>query len=188
MNFTKTQTTLQGALKERNFVLLSCIGLTIGNLLLILKLLNTEERWVLIPQQDPESSIEVTSKRYSNDYFINWANDVVTTLLCVNPDSIEWKTQKILRITTETYGSLKENLKKDALRIKGDKISTVFYPKNFIVNQSTRTVDVSGEHISYFGKDTSPVTTNKTFRLSWVIRTHGIVLLADFIEVKNDKK
>lgn len=188
MNFTKTQTTLQGALKERNLALMACIGLTIGNLLLIFKIINAEERWVLISQQDPDNSIEVTSKRYSNDYFINWANDVVTSLLCVNPDSIEWKTQKVLRITTETYGSLKENLLKDSQRIKDDKISTVFYPKNFTVNQANRTVDVKGEHIAYFGKDTSPVTTTKTFRLSWVIRTHGIVLLADFIEVKDDKK
>lgn len=188
MNFTKTKSTLQGALKERNLALLACIGLTVGNVLLGLKIFNMEERWVLIPQQNPDNSIEVSSKQYSNDYFINWANDVVTTLLCVNPDSIEWKTQKILRITTETYGTLKENLLKDAQRIKGEKISTVFYPKAFTVNQAKKTVDVTGDHIAYFGKDTTPVTTTKTFRLTWIIRKHGIVLLADFIEVKDEKK
>lgn len=188
MNFTKTKTTLQGVLKERNFALICCIGLTVANLLLILKVTNGEERWVLIPQHDPDNSVEVTSKRYSNDYYINWANDVVKTLLCVNPDSIEWNTQKILRITTETYGSLKGNLKKDSERIKKDNISTVFYPKNFVVNQANKTIDVVGEHISYFGKDTTPVSATKTFRLSWIIRTHGIVLLSDFMEVKNDKK
>lgn len=188
MNFTKAQTTLQNALKERNLALFSCIGLTICNLLLVLKVINSEEHWVLIPQHDIENSINVSSKRYSNEYFINWAGDVVTTLLCVNPDSIEWKTEKILKITTETYGSLKDNLKKDAERIKNDKISTAFYPKSFTVNQDNKTVEVRGEHIAYFGKDTTPVITAKTFRLAWLIREHGVVLLSEFMEVKDDRK
>lgn len=187
MNFEKAQSTLQSALKERHLVLMSCIGLTIANLLLVIKILGAEEKWVLISQFDTKNRIEVTSQGYSDDYFIHWANNIVGMLLCVNEDSVDWKIKNILEISTEGHGGLREKLKKDAQAIKKDKVSTVFYPKKFIVNQSNQSVDVVGEFLSYFGKDTAPVMTEKSFRLSWAIRTHGVVLLKDFKEKEEEK-
>lgn len=188
MNFDKTKSTLQGALRERNFALMSCIGLTVANLFLVMKIFGAEEKWVLISQGNTERRIEVSSKRYSDDYLTHWANDILGMLLCVNEDSVDWKTKQVLEITTEAHGGLREKLQEDSLLIKKDKISTVFYPKKFTVNQSNQTVDVVGEHMSYFGKDSTPVMREKSFRLTWAIRTHGVVLLKDFREIKDEKK
>jgi type IV conjugative transfer system protein TraE len=186
MNFSFNQSTLQSTLKQRNLVLWCCGGLTFTNLLLVMKLLAQEEHWVLIPQADIDHRLEMTASSYSDDYFVDWANGVVSTILNVNSDSIDWKTQQILKISVQHYGSLKEKLIKDAELIKKDRISTVFYPKQFKVNQSDQTVDIQGQHIAYFGTDLAPVVTEKKYRASWDVRAHGIILLKDFKEIKDE--
>jgi len=110
----------------------------------------------------------------------------VNSLLSVNPESYEWRVNQILKITTHQHGTLKEKLTQEASKIKEEQISTVFYPKEFTVNQQEQTVEVTGQHITYFGKKSTPVETLKTFRLSWIISNNGIILLKDFVEVKHD--
>jgi type IV conjugative transfer system protein TraE len=186
MNFSVNQSTLTAVLKQRDFVLLACLGLVFSNILLVLKVINAEEHWVLIPHYDVDHRLEMTASKYSDDYFADWANGVVNTLLSVNPDSIDWKIQQILKITIQNVGTLKEKLRAESKKIKADEISTVFYPKKFMVSQSTQTIDVDGQHIAYFGRDSSPVSTQKKFRLSWAVRNHGVILLKDFEEVKDE--
>jgi type IV conjugative transfer system protein TraE len=187
MRFDFHQSTLQKALKQKDLALWACLGLTLANLALVTKVTSSEEKWVLIPQNDVGHHIPLSSSKYSDKYFIDWANNIVQTILCVNPDSIDWKTHQILEITITKYGDLKEQLQNDAERVKHDQISTVFYPKQFNVSQATQTVEVKGQHIAYFGKDSEPVTTEKTYRLTWVVREHGLVFLKDFVEIKDAK-
>lgn len=186
MNFSNNQSTLTGVLRQRDFALLACLGLALSNILLVLKVVNGEEHWVLIPHYDVDHRLEMTTTKYSDDYFIDWANGVINTIFSVNPDSIDWKIQQILKITVQNYGTLKEKLQIESKKIKADEISTVFYPKKFTVNQSTQTIDVMGQHIAYFGRDSSPITTQKKFCLSWAVRTHGVILLKDFVEIKDE--
>lgn len=186
MRFDFNQTTLQRALKQKDLTLWSCLGLTLANLGLVLKVSNSEEKWVLIPQNEITHHIPVTSSKFSDQYFIDWASHIVQTILCVNPDSVDWKTHQILEISVTKYGVLKDKLQKDALRMKKDHISTVFYPKHFTVNQADQSVEVKGQHIAYFGKDSDPVMTEKTFHLKWAIREHGLVFLQEFEEIKDE--
>jgi type IV conjugative transfer system protein TraE len=186
MNFSTNQSTLTGVLRQRDITLWVCLGLALSNILLVLKLVNAEEHWVLIPHYDVDHRLEMTTTKYSDDYFADWANGVVNTIFSVNPDSIDWKIQQILKITVQNYGTLKEKLQIESKKIKADEISTVFYPKKFTVNQSAQIIDVVGQHIAYFGRDSSPITTQKKFRLSWAVRTHGVILLKDFVEVKDE--
>ncbi len=184
MKFSFNQQTLQNVLKQRDLALWSCLGLVGINALLVIKVISQEEHWVIFPQENIDHRIELTASKFSDDYFIDWANGVLNIILCVNPDSIDWKTQQILKITTEVYGNLKETLIEEAKLIKKDKISTVFYPKRFDVSQSKKSIDVIGQHIAYFGKDSTPVTTEKTYRLTWVVSNHGVILLKDLKELK----
>lgn len=186
MNFSINQSTLAGVLKQRDIALWICLGLALSNILLVLKVISSEEHWVLIPHYDVDHRLEMTATKYSDDYFADWANGVVNTIFSVNPDSIDWKIQQILKITVQNYGTLKEKLQAESKKIKADEVSTVFYPKKFMVNQSTQTIDVVGQHIAYFGRDSNPVTTQKKFRLTWAVRNHGVILLKDFVEVKDE--
>lgn len=185
MKFSTYKTNLQNALAQKNLALWACAGLVLCHVILCLKVLTTEEKWVLIPQHNIEHRIPLTASQYSDDYFIEWAGHIVNTMLCVNPDSYDWKMRQILNITTQNYGSLKDKLFQEAIRVKQDQISTVFYPKTFRVNQQAQSIDVTGQHMAYFGKQSTPVETEKTFRLSWIIAAHGVVLLKDFQEIKD---
>lgn len=186
MKFSINQTTLQGAVKQRDLALWACVGLTVANALLALKVVSSQERWVLIPQYDTEHQVALASGAYPDLYYIDWAADIVNMLLCINPDSAPWKIKKILQITTQNYGTLKDQFEKDAAKLKQDQVSTAFYPKHFKVDQSKQTVDVSGQHLAYFGKDSKPVITEKTFRLTWGVGKRGLVLLKDFKELKDE--
>jgi type IV conjugative transfer system protein TraE len=187
MKFSLNQQTLQNVLKQRNLALWSCLGLIGVNAILVLKVVNQEEHWVIFPQENIDHRIELTASKYADEYFIDWAAGVLNIILCVNPDSVDWKTRQILKITTERYGNLKETLEQEAKAIKRDKISTVFYPKKFTVQQARNFIDVTGEHVAYFGKDSIPVMTEKTYRLTWVMSDHGVILLKSLEEI-HDKK
>jgi type IV conjugative transfer system protein TraE len=187
MKFSFNQQTLHNVLKQRNLSSWSCIGLTIINALLVIKLMSQEEHWVIFPQNNIDHRIDLTKSQFSDGYFIDWSHGILNIILCVNPDSVDWKIHQILKITTEKYGNLKETLLKEAKAIKHDKISTVFYPKKFEVNQSNNFIDVIGQYVAYFGKDSVPVTLEKTYRLTWLISNHGVILLNDLKEIKNEE-
>lgn len=184
MNFVYAKATLTSALKQRDLALWCCAGLTVTNMGLAFKLMGSEEHWVLMPQYQDEHRLEVTKSKFSNEYLIDWAAGILNIILCANPDSIDWKISQILKISLNNYGPLKEQLQKEAQKIKEDKISTAFYPNSFKVNQATRTIEVTGEHSSWFGGDTAPVIIPKTFQVSWAVRSHGVILLEGVSELK----
>lgn len=183
MNFKYAQDTLKNAIQQRNWVLLSCFGLVATNLVLVITLIDQEEHWVLMPQYQDEHRLEVTRSKYSEEYLIDWASGILNTIMCANPESIDWKISQILKISLSNYGPLKESLQEEAKRIKGDKISTVFYPSSFKVDQGSRTIEIRGEHSVYFGGDAKPIITEKTFQIRWAVRSHGVILLEGFKEI-----
>jgi len=188
MNFSHTKTTLASALKHRDLALWCCVGLTVTNMALAFKLMDTEEHWVLMPQYQDEHKLEVTRSKYSNEYLIDWAAGILNAVLCANPDSIDWKVSQLLKISLNNYGPLKEQLQVEAKKIKQDKISTAFYPNSFKVEQAKRTILVTGEHSTYFGGDTAPIVTQKRFQVSWAVRGHGVILLEGLKELKQGEQ
>lgn len=184
MNFKVTQSKVASSLKQRNVALWTSLVLGVTNLLVVIKLLNQEEHWVLMPLYQDEHKLEVSKSKYSDQYIIDWSTNILNTILCANPDSIDWKISQILKISLKNYGPLKEELRVEAKKIKEDKINTAFYPNTFKVNQSRCTVEVSGEHSAYFGGDSAPIITKKKFQLAWAIRGHGVILLESLKELK----
>lgn len=186
MNLSFAKNTLSSALKHRNLALWSCGALSVSNMVLAFMLLGREEHWVLMPQYDEEHRLEVTRSKYSDAYMMDWATGILNTLLCANPDSVDWKVSQILKISRSNYGNLREKLQTQAKKIRQDQVSTAFYPTSYVVNQTQRSVDVEGTHSAWFGRDTAPVITSKKFRLIWAVRGHGVVLLEDFRETGNE--
>ena len=186
MNLTIYKANLQKALQQKNLSLWICVGLAVSNVLLVNKLIHSEETWVFIPQYNTDHRITMTASKFSDDYYIEWAGQLINSLLCVNPESFEWKVKQVLNITSEYHGTLKEQLAREGEKVKREEISTVFYPKQFQVHQQEKWVEVKGQHIAYFGKKSTPVETSKTFRLTWIIANHGLILLKDFQEIKED--
>lgn len=186
MKFEETQLLLQKALHQRNFGYVIATGLLITNLFLTYKVLNSEERWLLIPQFDTTHTIGISTSRYSETYLIDWADGIVRHLLTVNPDSVSRHVEDVLKISSTGYGDLKENLKREAKRLKTEHISTVFYPKDFDVYHDKRQIHVKGQHLTYFGRDKNPVSHEKIFVLQWKIGGKGFLFLEGFKELSHE--
>lgn len=186
MRFEEAQVLLQKALRQRNFSYVIATGLLVSNIFLAYKVLNDDEHWLLIPQFDTAHIVGINSSHYTNDYLIEWAGGIVRHLLTVNPDSVDHHVEDVLKIASTGHGNLKEKLKRDAKRLKNEHISTVFYPKDFEVFQDKKHIHVKGQHLTYFGRDKSPVSVEKTFVLQWKRGAKGFLFLESFKEYSND--
>jgi type IV conjugative transfer system protein TraE len=139
-----------------------------------------EEHWVLLPQQRLEQPLSLTRSTFSEAYLIQWAESLTRELYTVNPLTAEHNATEFLRLAASRYGGLKDRIQSSAKKIKEEGISTAFYPKSFDVSQSTQTILVTGEYLAFFGRDKTPVTQEKTFKLQWEKSPNGIILLCDW--------
>ncbi|MBW8308650.1 MAG: type IV conjugative transfer system protein TraE [Candidatus Paracaedibacteraceae bacterium] len=183
MNFKFAQKSLDGLGTEKKLILYVATGLSLSNLALGLALIFKSETTILIPEFNTDHRIHMRGGEFDDQYFIDWADGIVKTALTVNPESVEWRHNEVLKISTHSYGNMKQTLKENAERIKNNNISTVFYPKTFEVNQSQKYVRIQGQNLAFIGKDARPVIQDKTYDIYWIKGAHGIVLLKDLIEI-----
>lgn len=187
MNFEFSQTSLKSVTQQRNIAYLCCTGLTLAVIILSIAVLRKEEKWILMPQFNDEHHLEVTRSKFSEQYLVDWADGIVNTIKCVNPDSIDWKVHQILKISI-SHGVLQKQLETEAKKIKTDRVSTAFYPSSYQVEQDKGYVIVKGKHSVWFGTDKAPILSDKIYKLSWKQVKNGAILLENFIDVTNGEK
>lgn len=170
---------------QQKKVLLNVVaGLTLSNIVLIIALLSKAEQYILIPEFNIDHRLSVAGGEFNDQYFIDWADGIIKTALCVNPDSVDWRHNELLKISTHSYGQMKRVLKEQAENIRKNSLSTVFYPKTFKVDQNNKSIRIEGQHYAFIGKDNRPVIQDKIYEIFWIIGTHGLVLLKDMVEIK----
>jgi type IV conjugative transfer system protein TraE len=185
MNFEFSQKSLTQALKQQNIALYACIGMGISNIILVSSLVMREEKIILVPLFNVDHRLSIQGGKFNNAYFIDWADSILKTILIVNPDNVDWKIKEILRISSNSYGDIKKSLQDDAKRIKENELSTVFYPKEFTVNQDEEKVLVRGQYMAYLGREKTPVIKDKIYELGWVINNQGVVLVKSLKEINH---
>lgn len=186
MNFEFSQKNLTQALKEKNFALYACIGMGISNIIMASSLVMRDDKIILVPLFNVDHRLSVKGGEFNDAYFIDWADSILRTVLIVNPDNVDWKIKDILRISSNDYGDIKKSLQDESKRIKENDISTVFYPKEFTVNQDEQKVVVKGQYMAYLGREKTPVIKDKTYELFWVINNQGVVLVKSLQELKTE--
>lgn len=184
MKYFIQQETLQKALKQRNFSYLISFGLLITNIFLSIKVLNHEEKWVLIPQFEIDQKFWVQGEKYSDEYLQNWAGAVAQEILSVNPASVDRATQKFLEISSTKYGELKPYIVTQAKNIKDNQITTAFYTKDFKVDRTLNQIEVTGTFMTWFGRDKAPLLETKTFLVGFQLGPKGVLLISKFEERK----
>lgn len=177
MNFKFYQKSLADALREKNVAIYACIGLGLSNIIMAGSLAMRAENIVLVPMFNVDHRLSIQGGKFNDTYFVDWADSVLKSILMVNPDNVDWKIKEILRISSNDYGDIKKSLEDEANRIKNNGLSTVFYPKEFSVNQKSQTVLVRGQYMAYLGREKKPIIKDKTYELSWVINNQGVVLV-----------
>ena len=182
MRFSFRQETLAQLLQQRNFAFCVSGVLLVANLFLSIKVLTHEENWALIPQFDIERRSYVSSSSFSDEYLIDWADALLRDWLTVNPSTVEQKARRFLEISAQNYGDLRQTIQKTVGRVKQERLSTVFYPKSWEIDQPKKRIQVTGDFLTYFGHDRAPIRTYETFWVSYKRGPHGVILCTDIVK------
>ena len=184
MNFELRQEHFQKTLRQRNFAYVISGGLLLANILLSIKALHHEERWVLIPQFEIAQTYTIQGDQYDEHYLEHWAGALTQDFLTVNPSTVDQAMERFLKIASTQYGQIKPNIEALAKEIKDNQITTAFYPKEFKIDTSNHVVDVTGTFMTWFGREKPPIVQNKTFLVGWKPGPKGILLASQFEERK----
>lgn len=182
MKFSLRQLSLAQIIQQRNFSFCVSGVLLASNLFLSLKVLSQEEKWVLIPQFNIDHRSTVTTSTFSDEYLIDWADALLRDWLTVNPSTVESKSKRFLQVAAQSYGDLRERTQKTIQKIKEERLSTVFYPKAWYVDQKKKKVRVIGDFLTFFGTDREPVRAQEAFTVHFERGPNGVILCTDIIQ------
>lgn len=185
MNFALRQESFRKTLKQRNYAYVISAALLLTNTILSIKVLNHEERWVLIPQFEIEHKYAIQGNQYDNLYLEHWAGALTQDFLTVNPSTVDQAMQRFLKISSTQYGQIKPNIEAMTKEIKENQITTAFYPKEFKVDSVHKIVEVTGTFMTWFGREKPPIVQAKTFLVGWKPGPKGILLATQFEERKS---
>jgi conjugal transfer pilus assembly protein TraE len=126
---------------------------------------------------------EIGSNYASKDYLGDMANYVLQQILTVSADSVDFQSKVILKMTDpDAYGKLKAELEAAALRIRRDRISTVWTARKETISEQSKSVRVSGSLKTYIA-DVLTSTRDKEYVVDFYITSSGRLYVANVQEV-----
>ena len=130
------------------------------------------------------ASLQAFGSNYaSKDYLGDMANYVLQQILTVSADSVDFQNKVILKMTDpDAYGKLKAELDAAALRIRKDRISTVWTARKEIISEQAKSVRVSGSLKTYIA-DVLTSTRDKEYIVDFYITSSGRLYVANVQEV-----
>jgi len=127
---------------------------------------------VLVPPEI-RRQYEIGSNYADRDYLADMANYVLSTVLTVTPDSVDHNNAVILKMTDpEGYASLKSDLDAAALRLKRDRVTTLWSWRTEKVFARDKKVEVTGR-LKTFISDVLTSERDKTFIVEFIINSSG---------------
>lgn len=138
---------------------------------------------VAIVPPEVKRPYEIGSNFGNRDYLSDMANFVLQTVLTVSPDSVDYNNKVILKMTDpDGYGKLKADLEGAALRIKRDRISTVWTPRKEEILERDKRVKVSGRLKTYVA-DVLTSDREKEYLVEFNVTTAGRLYVVNLQEV-----
>jgi conjugal transfer pilus assembly protein TraE len=126
---------------------------------------------------------EIGSNYGNKDYLGDMANYVLQQILTVSADSVDFQNKVILKMTDpDAYGKLKAELDAAALRIRKDRISTVWTARKETISEQAKSVRVSGSLKTYIA-DVLTSTRDKEYIVDFYITSSGRLYVANVQEV-----
>lgn len=126
---------------------------------------------------------ELGSNFANKDYLSDVANYVLSTVLTVTPDSVDYNTKVILKMThPDSYPKLSMELGAASLRVKKDRITTVWTPKQEAVYEREKRVHFAGTLKTFIG-DTMTSVRDKEYTVAFAIQPSGKLYIQELKEV-----
>lgn len=126
---------------------------------------------------------EIGAHTANPDYLLDMADYVLGMVLTVTPETVEHNNQVILKMTDPTgYATLKTALDAAALRLKKERVTTLWVPRKEAVSTRAKRVQVSGK-LKTFIADKLTSEHNKDYLVEFTVTTSGRLYVARIEEV-----
>lgn len=158
------------------------LSLTLFISLAILGLVIFREKTLIVPPE-VRQSYRLGAGYVSNEYLVDIASYVLQTILTVTPERVDHGNTVILKMTAPSgYAALKTALSAAALRMKKERVTTIWIPNKEEVNQARRQVKISGKLKTYIA-DQLTSEREKTFLVEFVLTISGRIYVSKVEEV-----
>lgn len=172
---------LKGQVKFLRVVIVSLIGLNLG-LLGVEGITLMRETTTIVPPE-VRRPYEVGADYASKDYLLDMAGYVLDKVLTVTPETVDYNNRVILKMAhPDGYPTLKTALDAAALRVKQERVTTVWIPRNEEVNERAKTVKVSGQ-MKTFIADKLTSQRDKTYLVEFTVTLSGRLYVSKIEEV-----
>ncbi len=116
---------------------------------------------------------EIGAQSASADYLLDMADYVLGQVLTVTPQTVDHNNQVILKMTDPRgYPALKTALDAAALRLKKERVTTIWAPRTEEVAARAKRVTVSGR-LKTFIADQLTSEREKTYRVEFIVTASG---------------
>ncbi|MGV2432070.1 MAG UNVERIFIED_CONTAM: type IV conjugative transfer system protein TraE [Rickettsiaceae bacterium] len=163
--------------RQRDLFLFASIIILISNMLLVIKIVSNDEKFVMVPGLN--QSVWISNNSISSSYLEEMSLIFLNNLLDINPDNIEYKKSIILKhISTsnqETIFSIKKYFAELEEKYKKFGLSTYFTIKNMEIDTSKLKVIVSGILTSSYGKRGNDVK-EEIYQIDFDYNSHQLKL------------
>jgi conjugal transfer pilus assembly protein TraE len=165
-------------------VIVSQVGVILA--LIVTLAINIAHRTTVIVPPEVRRPYEIGADYVNKDYLFDMAGYVLSTAFTVTPENVDYNEEVILKMTEpEGYPELKRELDAAAMRIKQDRITTIWVPQTEQIDMPSLTVQVNGLQKAYIAdKLTSQI--QKSYVVQFNITTSGRLYVLKIQEVSKD--
>ena len=180
-NAINERDSLKGQVRFLRTVVIGLIGLNAALLGLEAYTVMTAKEIVVPPEV--RRPYEIGSNYANTDYLLDMAAYVLDKVLTVTPETVEYNNKVILKMAhPDGYAALKTMLDAAALRVKQERVSTVWIPRNEKVNDRAMTVEVSGQRKTYIA-DKLTSQLDKVYLVQFSVTSSGRLYVSKVEEV-----
>lgn len=188
MNAMNERDALKGQVR---FLRVLAVGLAISLLLLtiLLSMVVFRERTHIVPPV-VQRPYDIGANFGDKDYLADMAAYVLNQVLTVTPDSVDFQNKVILKMTyPDGYAVLKTSLDAAALRMRTDRITTVWVPRMEEVSVREQRVKVSGR-LKTFIADKLTSEHDKEYIVEFTVTNSGrlyVTKIEEYVKAAADR-
>jgi len=126
---------------------------------------------------------EIGANYANKDYLLDMAGYVLGMVLTVTPESVDYNNKVILKMADpDGYPVLKTALDAAALRMRAERITTIWVPRKEEVSEREKRVKVSGKLKTYIA-DKLTSERDKDYIVEFIITTSGRLYVSRIEEI-----
>jgi conjugal transfer pilus assembly protein TraE len=160
--------------KSRNILAIISVISVLCTFLILIVLLNQNEKIILIPTLSDKTTL--SSTHVDHHYLERLTRDVSNLVLNISPGSGEYVAKELMPIIDPSrYPEIQRKLGGYMKSVKKRRVTTIFFPNNIEVNTKELTSKISGTVKNYVNNRIVK-TSEKTFVMHWLLRGSRVYL------------